>query len=261
MRAGSEDFEQNGDFVRTSLPTIEVDAIVDPEQALQALGEIPQAWLVSSLFSVHHRSDVAGDWLARMVSELNFRHREDWDDSTLQRILVDQTPEDPEEEEFMRLVNLKGALAWLSWTALTLSTIPDDIKSGFSLNAGKGLIAEYTYDSEVAILDAWAKGHPEENKPLKDISLLMDPVRRVCVRLKQLAEFYNAELPIAAVYRVEFSDDEDLTGLGYFDTLIRLSKYDAHMKRFSIIASLLKLLGSNDKVNKLASDIGIQNEA
>jgi len=242
------------------LPIIQIDAEVEPRQALAHLHGLPQAYVVSTLYAVHHRGRGPGDQLVRLIDHLRYSGPQSgpWDDTTVERIAVDQTPQTRTEEEFMYVINLKGSLIYLSWMALGASTLPNDLKADFN-PWGHEEFTNENYDEAIGRLGAWARENPDEaNKSITDIELLEKPVTRVCERLQQLAAFYNTQQPLLAVYKVAFPEGYIQGKLSPMDELISLSEYATDMRRFSIIASLLELFGAEDKLDRFLIDMGVR---
>jgi hypothetical protein len=245
----------SGEFNGNELSTIQVSAKVNPEHALNFLMQIPQTTVISTLYAVHHRGNGPGDSLVRLMEDLRYEDGK-WDDGTVERIAVQQKPENLVEEEFMHLSNLKGSLIWLSWVAVGGSSIPDDLKASFAPPDGEEL-SDNTYDSEIGQLSVWERENPNEaGKLYNEPDVFEKPVTRVCERLQELAEFYNIKQPIVAVYKVVFPEGYTPGKLGYIDELMRLTEYERDMRRYSIIASLMELFDADDQLSRLMVDMG-----
>ncbi len=266
LEVGSKAMHRSEAFPK--LPTVEIDAAIDPAEASKALYGEPLWYVVSELFSNSHSGTAqASTSLIYLINGFNFfNNKGKYADnaarkSLVEHLIVKQQPKTNVEEEFMRLENLRRSIDWLGWCCLNTSTIPPDIKKNFSVDGADDHLGGTLFDRAKARLHGWVSENEEESMALITPSPQIDEqVNSVCQRLHQLGNFYNTKQPILAVYKIVFPQgyhppDPDKIP-AQMDEMIALSEYDTDMPRYSAFAALFDLFGANDQLQKLIESMG-----
>lgn len=222
--------QESGDSY-TAPPQISLQ--FDATEALGVMAARPQSEVLRAVtFSVHDSVE-RGGYVGALVGEILERHTttgprsgETWEDKVLDRLTVYDDAQNVEEEEFVRVWQLRRGLTVLAWEIFASSIIPTEIKQTLSTRSSEGhLTAEEIRRAEKVIGD-WSSTHNEEDSPLQPTPALEEKVSVVCERANDLVQFYANKMPGFA------KDNNSPTGfIGIYRhyalwTLIGLLKFD-----------------------------------
>lgn len=250
----------NGD----ALPTFQLPVEIDLGSVRDTLAELPQAYLISALYAVSHRGFAGGvDNLAMLSDNVLFENSLldfQGDESKQQRVLVEEKPETLGEQEALLLTKLRGSIDWLGWRLLNSSNLPEEVKVKFGVDEPDGHLEGVRYEGAVNALELWANDNPDlAGQPLVFSAADEKQIESVCDKIRQLMDFYNKMQPVVAVFKVVFPEgyippEDDYMDLKTFE---KLSEYDTDMRRYSVTAGLLSLLGQGQLVYDIQRSIGI----
>lgn len=168
-------------------------------------------------------------------------------DEILERLLVREDTQTINEKEFLRLMQLRGALVSLAYTYLDKTALPDEIKGRFKIEKKNAQITQYAFDGT----RDWFKNNPDMNVPVNLDPVLADAVVRVCRRTKVLVDFYNDERPIThlSAYKGAFGEFDD-----------RQLPYHSDTSRAWALRDMHELFGSIDHLKEYDQEIGFTND-
>ena len=115
-------------------------------------------------------------------------------------------PQTLDEEELMRLVNLRGALGVLAGVCINRSPIPQELKDTYIANANHPIDTEEYNLGRIEILREiydWSKKHPKDDKPIHVDEMVEEKLRSIYARMEAIMRFYAEKRPLISKEQYE----------------------------------------------------------
>lgn len=225
------------------LPILQVSLGITADQSIQRIKQIPQSDLIRRLYQSSHSGGTdAGGSFDRYA--MNIKEGLGLTETDLDRIIGKQQTNNLDEEEFMRVWQVRSALTRFAWTVIGKSTMPDDVKVPFS-TAEEHLFGE-EFESALRDVTRWADENAEQDTPIALTSDEEQQVRPIYDSVGELLTFYNLKKPLIPVYQVN-NDDWSKQARG---------TREKEIERAWIIGNFFDLFAPEERANAFREQIG-----
>lgn len=171
----------------TPLPTLHLSLGFTAEQMVRRIRRTPQSRLLNRLYGYTKELEGSTSSVESVAEGLEqFLQLSDED---FRRVIILEQPTTTDEEEYLRIRQIRGSLTVFSWSCIAQSTMPREVKYAFSTTAEHLTDGELIQATET--VEEWGYRHKTEDVPLQLSPDMKAQIEKIHQEMYDYAEFCN----------------------------------------------------------------------